>query len=127
MENQTQNLKLINGNLELTQIQSKTAIIFHFEGILTQQKAHEFIKQWQIIFLGNESNKMVVIFDAINMSDYQPMARTLFQKSINELKSQIDSIWVISNSKIVKAGAAIMSIFSSFPITTIASLDDIKM
>ncbi|MDN4165552.1 hypothetical protein QWY31_08570 [Cytophagales bacterium LB-30] len=127
MESITQNIGFMNGSLELTEIQNRVAIVFHFEGLLTQQKAQEYVKQWHKIFLSHNKEKIIIVFNASQMSDYQPMARVVFQTAIKELKTQIDSIWVISNSKVIKAGAALMSIFSSFQIATVGSLDDIKM
>jgi hypothetical protein len=57
-----------------------------------------------------------VIFDATNMNDYHPMARTFWQKTISQHKSKINLIWVISDSFIVLASAKIMGLFTSVKI-----------
>jgi len=59
------------------------------------------------------------------MDDYEPLARTIWQNTINELKSQIRSMWVVTDSPIIATGAIIMSLFTSFKIKTVSSEEDI--
>lgn len=93
---------------------------FTFIGKLTHEAAGHAAIEWANEFKKIRKDTAVpVIFDCLHMSDYHPMARTCWQKVITELKSQIRDIWVISDSKIIRAGAAILGVFTSFAIRTV--------
>lgn len=54
------------------------------------------------------------------------MARVFWQKALKEIQSQIDRVWLISDSKIIRAGASIMSLFVKFDLKSITSEEHIS-
>ncbi len=98
---------------------------FSFSGVLTQKQAVEACSEWTDIFSQDKAGKFNVIFNSTNMDNYEPLARAVFQKSIKNLGSQIIKIWVVTDSKLISGGAAIMGMFVSFPIKVLSSEDKI--
>jgi len=47
------------------------------------------------------------------------------KKTIVELSGQIENIWVVTTSKLIMAGAKIMSMFTSFSIKTVSTEDKV--
>ena len=110
-------------NLQWITIKGIRCLNFTFSRVLTSQSATRMVDEWKMLFGEEGSTKVNLIFDCKEMTDYEPFARIVFQKAISELKPQINGIWVISTSKVIVAGAAIMGLFASFPIRTVASQD----
>jgi hypothetical protein len=94
---------------------------------LNKQEAAQMCQEWKAFADSNKPAKHVVIINALDMTDYEPMSRVIFQETINELKTQIESIWVITNSKLISAGAALMGLFTSFKIKSVASESQIAL
>jgi hypothetical protein len=94
---------------------------FTFNGLLTHKAAKEAATVWREAFqlLGN--TKTNIVFDCLHMTNYEPMARSLWQSLMLEHKRQINEIWVLTDSKLIQAGAAIMGVFTSFNIKTASS------
>lgn len=116
-----------NTTVEWVQINNTDCLKFTFNDVLTHKEALIASEEWKKVFQNKTTEKFIVIFDANEMKDYEPMARSLWQKTISDLKSQIDSIWVITDSKIIAAGAKIMGVFTSFSIKTVDSEEKITL
>jgi hypothetical protein len=110
-----------------TKINAVDCLQFNFQGILTQKQSLEACNEWLEISKANIPTKYEIIFDSLKMENYEPQARINFQKTIKELSGQITKIWVITDSKIISGGAAIMGVFSSFPIKAVTSECQIKI
>ena len=113
-----------NTIIETAVIDGQNCLKFIFKGVFTHQDAVEASIEWQRYFK-DHPQKMNVIFDASLMSNYEPMARATWQKTLSVLKNQIDSVWVITDSKIIAAGAKLMGIFTSFSIKAVGSQEKI--
>lgn len=96
-----------------------------FVGIFTYEDAKWASQQWKDRFQTKSEQRIKVIFDALEMTNYEPTARSVWQQTIAELSGQIDSIWLVTDSKLIAAGAKIMSIFTSFRINTVSSEDKV--
>ncbi|MEM8965548.1 MAG: hypothetical protein AAGE93_03960 [Bacteroidota bacterium] len=96
-----------------------------FVGIFTYKDAEWASQQWKEQFQAKPEQRIKVIFDALEMINYEPSARSVWQQTIAELSGQIDSIWLVTDSKLIVAGAKIMSIFTSFRINTVSSEDKV--
>jgi hypothetical protein len=108
-------------------INSKRFIRLNFEAKLSALQAQEICDKLKKIYKINENNKQTMIFNSLEMQDYEPKARVIFQETLRELKSQIDMIWLISDSKIIVGGAAIMSLLTKIKIQTVKSEDFITV
>ena len=100
---------------------------FNFNGYFNKDDAQAGIEEWREIFSNMNGEKAVLIWDAREMSNYETKARLVWQQAIKELGKQIDSIWLIANSKIIRAGAKAMSLFTKFKIHAVDSEDQIKI
>jgi len=105
-----------NPFIEWCQVNSHDCLKFTFKERLTLRNAEIAIVQWKKLFELNPEKKIVLIWHCLEMTGYEPMARIRWQKAIKELKDQIDCVWLISDSKLIYAGAKIMSMFTSFNI-----------
>lgn len=91
---------------------------FTFQSVLTHEAAIAAAGRWRDEFK-NQQLAVPVIFNCLKMTDYHPMARSCWQKVITEQRSVIQSIWVVTNSKVIRAGAAILSLFTRFDLHTV--------
>lgn len=105
----------------------KKCVKFVFRGKLTETDAMVAVKKWEKIFHQNMTDRFVLIWHCLEMTGYEPLARSVWQKAIKSLKKQIDCIWLISDSKIIQAGANIMSVFTSFKIHSVSAEDKINL
>jgi hypothetical protein len=113
-------------NIEEIKINNRECLRFNFSGVLKQKDAVQVCSEWKTISQTTKK-KYVIIFNATKMVDYEPMTRNSFQSTMSELKSQIDQIWVVSESKLIRGGAAIMGMFTSFSIKAVDSEEHIEM
>ena len=65
--------------------------------------------------------KIALVWHCQKMKGYEPMARSLWQRTIKDLKDQIDSIWLITDSALIKAGATLISFFTKLDIKVVKS------
>jgi hypothetical protein len=117
------------GKVEIESIFIKEieCIRFTFNGLLTNKDAIKATEIWSEMFALRKNKKVLLIFNCLNMKDYEPLARATWQKTLSLLKPQIGGIWVVSNSKLITAGATIMGVFTSFSIKTVDSEEKILL
>ena len=60
------------------------------------------------------------------MKGYDPEARNICQKAIRDLKPQIENIWVVTNSSLIKMGTMDMGMFVSYKLKVVESFNEIK-
>jgi len=95
-------------------------INFTFSGILKEKDAKNAIDEFSKI-AKNTQKEIILIWNCLEMKNYEHEARILWQKKLKHCKSQIKEIWLISDSKIIKAGAELISLFTSYKIKIIES------
>ena len=106
-------------------VNNRICLHFTFQGILSYELAMNGVNEWRKHFQGKEKLKIVIVWDCIKMTGYEPRSRIIWQKALKEMKEQIDTIWLISNSPIIKTGAKIMSLAVSYDIKGISKETDI--
>jgi len=117
---QTINKEVPGLTIEQTSVQDNECIKFTFKGCFTNKQAVKAADEWKKLF-ETQNRKTIVVFDCLQMTDYEPLARGTWQQTITFLKTKIDTIWVITDSKVIAAGATIMGMFTSFTIKTVNS------
>ena len=110
-----------NPKIELCDKSGKTCLKFTFKGELTERDAINAIDEWQTAFNSIPQEKITLIWDCLEMTSYESEARILWQDAIKRMKKQIDTIWLISDSNIIKLGARIISIMTSLQISAVDS------
>ena len=116
-----------NPKIELQQNSSKKCLKFTFEQRLTEQDAKSAIESWQNAFSSNPNDKFIMIWDCIKMTGYDSGARIIWQDALKKMKNQIECIWLITNSSLIKMGASVMSVFASYPLIVVGSEQEIKL
>lgn len=100
---------------------------FSFGSVLTKQTATEAITKWKKHFCEREGCETILIWDCSTLTDYEPMARILWQKALKEMGGQINVVYLISQSTLIRTGAALMSLFTKFKLKSISSEKEIKL
>jgi hypothetical protein len=113
--------------VEWCNVQSKTCVKFVFKGTLTGYGANLAVEKWKELFASKPNEKFNLVWICNDMTGYEPKARILWQDTMKSCKEQIDGIWLVTNSPIIKAGAMIMSAFTSYTIKVVNSEDKIRI
>ena len=111
--------------IELYNLKNEDWLKFTFKGKFKGEDAITGVEEWKNIFAPIEGEKTALIWDCLEMTGFESKARTTWQQGMKELKDKIDTIWLITNSKIIKAGAKLMSAFTKFNIKVVKSEDEI--
>ena len=107
--------------ITIVKINEHDCLRFNFSGILTHKQSIEACAEWTEIFNLDKLIKYTIIFNSLEMDNYEPLARVTFQKTIKDYNSQIIKIWVVTGSKLISTGAALMGMFTSFSIKSVSS------
>ena len=116
-----------NPKLEWLIIKEKECLKFTFTDVLTEQLAITAVDNWKRAFASKPDEKIILIWHCLDMEGYENKARSQWQKALKEMKSQIDCIWLVNESNIIRMGASIMSLFASFEIKVVSSENEIKI
>ena len=99
---------------------------FTFGEKLTAQQAEEAVAHWQEAFAKRKDQCVSLIWDCRKMKAYESAARVIWTNALNEMKPQIGSIWLISNSTIIKMGASVMAMATSLHIKNVNSDSEVR-
>lgn len=114
-----------NPTIEWIKKSGKDCLKFTFTGKFSDQDAVAATEKWRQIFASKKQQKVILIWDCLDMHDYDQQARTLWQVACKEMKDQIDIIWVLTNSILIRMGASVISVFTSLKIKVVSSEKDI--
>ena len=113
-------MKNENPRIEWCENSGKQCLKFTFAEMLTTQEAEAAIVEWRKAFQTKMDTSIILIWDCRNMKGYDSDARAQWTDALKEMKSQIDTIWLISASSYIKIGASVMGFFSSMDIKPIS-------
>ncbi len=116
----------INPIIEWKIISDEPCLYFIFTGTLTENDAVLAIGKWKKLISEKNHPKLKLVYNCLEMDGYDKRARVIWQNTILELKDQIDEIWVIAKSNLIKIGASVMGTFTKFKIRVVESEQDIK-
>ena len=116
-----------NPRIEWSQISGKECLRFIFGERLTVKEAEVAISEWRKAFQSRIDKSIILIWDCNKMKEYDSDARVKWTEALKEMKSQIDSIWLISESQIIRMGASVMGFFTSLEIKAISSEAEIAV
>ena len=114
-----------NPRIEWSQKSGRQCLKFTFEGILTSKDAAVAISEWKEMFQSKTGKSIILIWDCRKMKSYESGARVIWTNALKEMKSQIDKIWLISDSSLIRMGASVMGLVTSLDIKAISSESDI--
>jgi len=116
-----------NPQIEWIQKAGKNCLKFTFQQSFKEQDAQAAIERWRAALATRPQERIVHIWDCLGMKDYDQSARTMWSDACKELKGQIDVIWVVTNSLLIKMGATVISVFTSLNIRVVSSEADIRI
>jgi hypothetical protein len=64
---------------------------------------------------------ITLIWNCQEMTSYDTAARIQWQQTLKDLSDQIETIWLITDSRMIRMGAAVMALFSSLNIKPVDS------
>lgn len=108
-------------------ISNRKVLRFTFSGKLSYNTAREAILTWQKEFDSHPNEKIDMIWDCSRMTDYEPMAKAVWQKTLAKVSEQLGDIWLLTNSRIIYAGAKIMTLFTPYKLHVVKSMAEIQV
>jgi hypothetical protein len=115
-----------NPKIEWISKAGRDCLKFTFREKFTEQDAAASLDKWRQAFAG-QAQKVPLIWDCLAMNDYDHEARTIWQNACKDMKDNIDVIWVITNSILIRMGASVISVFTSLKIKVVSSESDIHL
>lgn len=119
------NTDLETVNVEWKEINDIIVLNFNFKGKLTRNNAVNAIIKWEKAFNTVPYQKMTLVWNCLSLKDYEAKARVLWQEEIDKTKEQIELVYLVTKSNLIKMGAKIMSAFTSFPMKVVESENEI--
>ena len=114
-------MKSVNPKIEWSKKSQKDCLRFTFGEKLTGKEAEIAIEEWREAFQSKSDKSIILIWDCRKMKGYDSNARVKWTVALKEMKRQIDTIWLITDSHLVKIGAAVMGVLSSINIKIVNS------
>lgn len=116
----------MNLKLEWFQLKSRRALRITIIGHLDENSANVLANDLKKELDKNDSGKITLVWNCLDMTGYEPVARMKIQNLIKSFKNQLENNYLVSTNKVIQGGAKILSIFSSFNMKVVNSEDEIK-
>ena len=116
-----------NPRIEWSQKSGNECLKFVFGEQLTLKEAEVAIVEWRKAFQSKMDKSIIIIWDCRKMKGYDGEAKTKWTDALKDMKAQIASIWLISDSAIIRLAASVMGLVSSLNIKAISSESEIVM
>jgi hypothetical protein len=120
-------MKSQNPTIEWVNKPGKRCLKFVFTETLTASDAEAAIAEWRETFQSSEDQSITLIWDCKKMHGYDSAARIKWTDALKEMKSRIDTIWLISGSSLIRMGASVIGLLSSLKIKTVDSENKITL
>ena len=114
-----------NPIIEWSETSGKECLRFTFGENLTVDEALVAIAEWKNRFKEKADKPILIIWDCRKMRRYEQYARVKWIAALKEMKTDIKSIWLITDNLYIKFGASLMSTFTSIKINSVSSEDEI--
>ena len=116
-----------NPKMEWVVKSGKECLKSTFTGNFTEQNARTAADKLREAFNSRPTGRIILIWDCLEMNDYDHEARTIWQNLCKEYKDRIETIWVMTNSILIRMGASVISVFTSLKIKVVANENEIKI
>ncbi len=120
-------MKSENPRIEWSQRSGKQCLRFTFGERLTENEAEVAIREWRAAFQSKVDQSIILIWDCRKMKGYDSGARSKWTEALKEMKSQIGTIWLITDSTVIKMGASVMGMISSLNIKAVRAESEIVL
>src|SRR5512136_15329 len=89
--------------IELCQLSDLDCLKFTFNGNFSENVATNTIAEWEHMIGNVKDAKINMVWDTLNMTGYESDARVMWQHMLKKYKPIIGTVWVITNSALIKA------------------------
>ena len=114
-----------NTRVEWCEKREGNCLRFTFGEQLSELDAEFAILKWKQAFQQKKDQCISLIWDCTKMRGYESGARLKWTNTLFELKPRIGSIWLISDSSIVRMGASVMGMATSLHIKAVSSESEV--
>lgn len=97
----------------------KNTLKFHFDGILSSDKIMDSIHEFKTKLAENPNQKFNVIWDCMEVEDYEISIREPWQIAIKNAENQLNQLIIITDSPLLENYAALMSMVTNINIQVI--------
>lgn len=118
-------MKSENPRIVWSEKSGKQCLRFTFKRRLTAKEADVAIAEWREMFQSKAEQSIILIWDCKKMKGYDSAARVKWTEALEEMRSQIDTIWLITSSTVIRMGASVMGMFISLNIKAVRSESEI--
>lgn len=113
--------KKFNPYVTLKVINNKKCIIVTYEGYLKPEETEVAVGQTIKLLEENPGEKLVLVWNCLKITDYDPLCRKILQKAGADYKDSLEIVYAIVTSPLIIAATEIISFFSPVKIKTVTS------
>lgn len=114
-------------DIDLCQLTETACLKFKFNNNLSEEDARYAIQEWNDLLNSSKDDKVNMIWDCLEMKNYEQKALALWQHALKESRNKINQIWLVTESKMLRAGAMLISAFTNMKIKVVKSHDKINL
>jgi hypothetical protein len=114
-------MKSENPKIEWSVIGLKPCLKFTFKEALTGEDAKIAVAEWRQAFQSRMNSPIVLVWDCRQLKKYESAAKAKWTEALKELKPQIQTIWLVSESPLIRMGASMLALATSIPIKPVSS------
>ncbi len=92
---------------------------YHFDGILSSEKIMDNIQEMKATLAQNRTQKFNVIWDCMDVDDYEISIREPWQKALKIAEDQLEQLIIITDSPMLENYAALMSMVTNLDIEVV--------
>jgi len=96
---------------------------FHFSNLLTKEDITQLTQKVRETLEKENSVSMIHIWDCTDMTQFNLGAKSFLEVILKENNKQIDSVYLISNKKLIKLAGKIMSVIINCKLIVLDSID----
>lgn len=112
-------------DIDFCHLNNEGCLKFTFNEHFKEEDAVYAVEEWKELQASSKGGKINIIWNCLNMKSYERKTLSVWQKTLKTFKNKIEDIWLITDSKKIKAGAVLMSTFSSLKIKVVKTEDKI--
>lgn len=114
-------------NVNWIQRSKRNCLRIEIQGRLNEENATKATSEWkeQFSVVLKSGEKANIICNCSKMTGYDTPARKRWQQTISDLKSQIEYLWVVTDSNTIRIAANTMGLLTKFTIKTAKSESEI--
>ena len=108
--------------IKKTYDKGKDFLTFTFSGKLTLSSCEEGCDAWKQINKLHASTTFIHVWNCAKMTGFEQTARKKWMRAMEEMRDQMQEIWLITDNFLIRGSAHLMSKFSKHRLKTFKSI-----